>query len=82
MNEPQEAIPIDVLRALEEVRADGAYNMMERNSIIRYMLGLADGGGGASMEEAEYRQAISWLVDNPGRYMSAVVEMGNRRGTL
>lgn len=73
-------IPDAVLQGLEEVRADGEHNMLERNSIIRDMLQRADTGGSPlGLQEGEYRKAILWLVDNESRYMEALKAMGARR---
>ncbi|KKM95367.1 hypothetical protein LCGC14_1188910 [marine sediment metagenome] len=73
-------IPEAVLQGLEEVRQEGGFNMLARNDIIRDMLHRADDGGyPLGLEEAEYRSAISWLVDNESRYMEALNEMGARR---
>ncbi len=75
-----DTIPEAVLQGLEEIRAGGAFNMLARNDIIRDMLQQADDGDcPAGIEEAEYRQGISWLIDNESRYMEALHEMGARR---
>ena len=81
--EDRETIPEAVLIGLEEVRADGEFNMLAYNSIIRDMLDRADTGGGPiGMEEGEYRGAICWLLDNKDRYMEALEAMGARRAVL
>lgn len=76
----QEAIPEAVLDGLEEVRADGQYNMLDYNGVVREMLGRADAGEWpVGIDEGEYRRGISWLVDNDARYMEALKAMGKRR---
>jgi hypothetical protein len=73
-------IPEAVLLGLEEVRQEGAFNMLERDSVIRDMLARADDGGyPLDIEEVDYRKGISWLVDNKDRYMEALTAMGKRR---
>ena len=80
MEEHTPDIPEAVLQGLEEVREEGAFNMLARDDIIRDMMGRADDGGyPLGIEEAEYRQGISWLVDNKPRYMEALIAMGHRR---
>ncbi len=75
-----DTIPEAVLEGLEEVRADGGYNMLARNDIIRDMMSRADSAGHPlGTTEAEYRQGSSWLVDNEDRYMEALNAMGARR---
>ncbi len=59
-----DAVPEEVLDALEEVRASGATNMLAREVVI----GLID----------DY-EAEDWLVENKGRYMEALHKMGERR---
>ncbi len=59
-----DAIPEEVLDALEEVRSSGATNMLARTVVID----LID----------DY-EAEDWLVENKGRYMEALNKMGERR---
>ena len=60
----QEAIPENVLEALEEVRAEGLTNMLARNTVIGLMVD---------------EDAAHWLDYNEGRYMEALIAMGERR---
>lgn len=61
-----EQIPEDVLEALEEVRASGQTNMLDRE----YVILLAN----------DYSiDAATWIEDNKPRYMEALKAMGERR---
>lgn len=60
-------IPIEVLDALEEVRASGRTNMMARQTVIA-----------CAYEDGNY-SAANWLADHDSDYMPALTEMGERR---
>ena len=70
----QEEIPESVLEILEVVRSGGETNMLARDTVIYLALQEAD-----ATEEIQDRQAVSWLVDNKGRYMEALTAMGKKR---
>jgi hypothetical protein len=59
-----EEIPKIVLTELEDVRAEGLYNMLDRASII---------------SEISNSEAYAWLTTNKDRYMEALDLMGRRR---
>ena len=63
----QDAVPEDVIEALEDVRASGATNMFDRRRVLfelemRWLFGV-----------------VTWLERHPKRYMDALTEMGERR---
>ena len=76
MAENLSAVPEAVLKALEQIRAEGHWNMLAYNSIVREMIELADSGD----DLANWRAAASWLIDNKTRYMEALNQMGALRG--
>lgn len=77
MSEP---VPEHVLEGLEDLRASGVCNMLGRGDVIVSMMRCADDGEWPlTMEEVEYRTAIAWLLDNPDRYMEALIAMGEHR---
>lgn len=70
----QEAIPEEVLEALEEARGYGLFNMLARNDVIRLIQEFAE-----DQDRQDFRNAVLWLYDNDGRYMEALTAMGARR---
>ena len=66
--------PVSVLEWLEEARADGSFNMLARESVIRFIMELGD----CETDPTIY-EAVTWLDDNKPRYMEALNAMGARR---
>ncbi len=60
-------IPESVLEVLEEVRSGGETNMLARQTVIDLAYGECDS------------EAITWLEDNPDRYMEALTATGAKR---
>jgi hypothetical protein len=62
-----DAIPDEVLDALEAARDTGEVNMIGRQSVMKIISDLD-----------EYPAAVLWLYDNDRRYMEALAAMGER----
>lgn len=59
-------IPESVLDGLEEVRASARTNMGDRQTVIHLLICFF------------WNDAAEWLNDNPGLYMEALHQMGQR----
>ncbi len=62
-----DAIPAEVLDALEAARETNETNMLGRQSVMKVISDLDD-----------YPAAVLWLYDNPRRYMESLIAMGER----
>ncbi len=63
----QDTIPEEVLDALEAAREYGGANMFARQAVMKIISDLD-----------EYPAAVLWLYENDGRYMEALIAMGER----
>lgn len=61
-----EPIPNVVLDAMERVRQTGEVNMYDSTGVIQRFMW------------PEEREATVWLIDNPARYVEALVALGKR----
>lgn len=62
-----EPIPADVIDGLKILRLTGLVFMLDREEVLRHLAKMA-------------RPAHDWLQANPGRYMEALLVMGNTLG--
>ena len=63
----REPIPATVINGLKTIRASGEVSMLDREEVLRRLAEINP-------------QAHDWLQANPGRYMEALLAMGNALG--